>query len=533
MRRSVLLIIALFALFDRCAQVQPPSGGPKDREAPEVVRAVPANGAVNFEGDGFILKFDEYIKSSGIQRELIVTPPLEEPPKTLVKGKELHVEWDEELDPGRTYSFRFGNSIKDITEGNPAEDLVYAFSTGPRLDSLHFQGRVVDARTMEGVEGVLAMLYRDEADSVPKTQRPYYFSRTDERGHFDIPYLADASYKFFALKDKNRNQRYDLPDERIGFVQDPVRPYPADSSGELLVRLFEEARDDQYLADREVAPGRLFLRFGKPVDRLRIFPVGRKKMPWTFVERHRKGSDTARFWFSDPEMPDSIDLGIEADGLILDTIMARNASELSDGLDLEMAFEDPLERNQQAAFEAAHPLGSLDPDSILGVSDSDTVALDPFIGGPVSRKLVLRERKSFLKEGLKLTVLPGAVRDTFGRSIRDTMRFSFQVRKADHYGKLSLYLGSKGEDEEVILNLLNEKGEVLRRRVDRTGRWFRFPYLSPASIRIELIRDLIPNGKWDPGSYPDRQPEPVLYYPDTMKVRSNWEQEIEWRGIGE
>jgi hypothetical protein len=232
-------------------------------------------------------------------------------------------------------------------------------------------------------------------------------------------------------------------------------------------------------------------------------------------------------------MPDSISLGIEVDGDPLDTVLARNASGLSKGFGLDMAFKEPLERNEQAAFRASVPLRSVSPDSLIGVSDSDTVALDPYIGGPASRKLVLGDRKAFSMHGLELTILPGAVRDTFRRKNRDTMRFSFQVRKADHYGKLSLYLGAKGEDEDVILNLLNEKGEVLRRRVDRTGKWFRFPYLSPASIRIELIRDRIPNGKWDPGRYPDRQPEPVLYYPDTVKVRSNWEQEIEWREIGE
>lgn len=533
MKRLWPLIVLLFALFDRCAQVQPPTGGPKDREAPEVVRAVPANGTVNFQGDGFILRFDEYIKTSGLQQKLIVTPPLEESPKTLVKGKELRVEWDEELDPGRTYSFRFGNSVQDITEGNAAENLVYAFSTGPSLDSLHFEGRVVDARTMEGVEGVLTMLYREKADSVPRTRRPYYFSRTDEKGHFDIPFLKGGSYKFFALKDKNRNQRYDLPDERIAFLEDPVRPYSADSSGDLLVRLFKEERKEQFLADRELGPGQLSLDFKKAVDSLSIFHLERDPMPWSYVKEHSKGADTARIWFTDPEMPDSVQLGIEVDGDPLDTVLVRNASGLPKGFGLDMAFKDPLERNEEAAFRASVPLRSVDPDSLIGVSDSDTVALDPYIGGPSSRKLVLGDRKAFLKDGLELTILPGAVRDTFRRKNRDTMRFSFRVRKADHYGKLSIYPGSNGKKEDIILNLLDEGGKVLRRRVGRTDRWYRFPYLSPGSLRIELIRDLIPNGRWDPGSYPDRQPEPVLYYPDTVKVRSNWEREIEWKGVGE
>ncbi|MFB6257725.1 MAG: Ig-like domain-containing protein [Flavobacteriales bacterium] len=534
--RSVLPLIALLALFlQRCAQVHPPSGGPKDRTAPKVVRAVPANGTVNFEGKGFVLHFDEYIRTARIRQELIVSPPLKETPNVSVDGKALHVEWNAPLEPGRTYSFRFGNSIRDINEGNAAKGLVYAISTGEHLDSLHFQGRIVDARTMEGVEGVLAMLYRDQADSVPRTQRPYYFARSDEKGHFDIPYLAKGRYKFFALKDQNRNQRYDLPDEPIGFLKDPVRPYKADSSGGSLIRLFVESREDQFIEERKIEPGRAFFKLKLGTEKLRLLPLGDTLMPWDHLKRHPKGSDTAVYWFPDPEMPDSTRFRLVADGMVLDTLLVRNGSELwanEDGLSLEMAFKPPLELNEKAALKAAHPLQALDTSSIIGVSDSDTVALKPGIGGPVRRHLFLGNEGAYLENGLELELLPGAVTDTFGRTNSDTLRFSFGVRKKEYYAELGLFLGSK-EKQKGILRLKDVQGNTVRKRIDSTGKWLEFPYLSPSGYRIELILDRIPNGKWDPGNYPERQPEPVLYYPDTIKARSNWEQKIEWKGIGE
>lgn len=536
MKRALFLILLLLLILERCAQIQPPSGGPKDTEPPEVKRSVPPNGTVNFQGNRFMLEFDEYVKTSGVYREMIVSPPLEESPEVTISGKEMVVEWEDSLMPGQTYSFRFGNSVRDITEGNPASNLVYALSTGEKLDSLHFQGRVVDARSMEGVEGVLAMLYRERADSVPRTKQPFYFSRTDEEGHFDIPYLADGRYKFFALKDKNRDQRFDLPDERIGFKKAPVRPYPADSSGDLLVRLFQEKRDDQFLEKRSVHPGRTVIELAQAAEEVDLSPLGSEKLPWSFAKYHQAGSDTAIFWFPDPSMSDSIDLALEADGEPLDTFMVRNASELEDAGKasfLEQAFEDPLDWHRKARFEAASPLKELDPSAIIAVSDSDTVATDPRISGPASRKLVLGKKDAYQEEGLQLTLLPGAVLDTFGRANRDTLGFSFDVRDKEYYGKITLFLKSRGKDQQVILRLLDPRGKTLRRRVDSTGKSLELPYLAPGSVRIELILDRIANGKWDPGRYPDRQPEQVLYYPDTLKVRSNWEQEIEWKGIGE
>ncbi len=536
--RAFLFLILLFSFFlQRCAQVQPPSGGSKDEEAPKVVRAVPPNGSVDFEGNRFTLYFDEYIKTSRLQKELIVSPRIEPPPEVSVEGKELTVRWSDVLQENRTYSFRFGNSIQDITEGNRTDNLVYAFSTGGSLDSLHYQGRVVDARTMEGVEGVLAMLYRELGDSVPRVEKPFYFARTDEKGHFDIPYLAEGDYKFFALKDQNRNQRYDLPNEAIGFRKRPITPYEADSSGDALIRLFTEAQKEQFVDQRSIEPGKALFILKQDEKRVELFPPGDSSSPWQQVKYHPPGSDTAIFWFPDPDMPDSVMMSLRAGNKVLDTFLIRNGAPLlekEEGASLTKDFKDPLEWNEAAAFRSPHPLHSIDFASIIGVSDSDTVELAPRIQGPAHRKLVLKERKAFLDSGLQLTLLPGAVTDTFGRKNGDTLRFEFEVREKDHYGQLRVML--KTEDtvsRRVIFRVLDKRGNTIRKRWQTTDKRLDFPYLKPGSYRLELILDEMPNGKWDPGKYPDRQPEPVRYYPDTVKVRSNWQKEIEWKGLGE
>lgn len=501
-----------------------------------MARAVPANGTVNFQGEGFVLKFNEYVRMRRIKQELIVSPPLGTDPEITLKGKELLVEWDAELKADQTYSFRFGSSIQDITEGNKAKNLVYAFSTGDHLDSLHFQGKVVNARTMKPVKGALAMLYREKADSVPRTQKPYYFSRTDKKGRFDIPYLADGRYKFFALKDQNRNYRFDLPNEAIGFLEEPVTPYPADTTGETIVRLFVEDRKRQFVEEKRIDPGRAFFKMKQGAEEVEFTLPGDTSLPWDHIKLHRSGSDSITYWFPDRGMPDSTELVLKVDTSVRDSFLVRNGAaiwEKDSVFDLKKSFEDPLDRNEEAAFRTSFPLRTLDTSSIVAVSDSDTVDVRPSLGGPARRSLVLQGRAS-LKGSVSLTLFPGALVDTFGRRNTDTLHFSFDVREKAYYGKLSLLVRTRdSSSEQVILRLLDKGGNTVRRRIDSTGHWIRFPYLQPAPLRLELILDRIPNGEWDPGEYPERQAEPVRYYPDSVKIRSNWEQEIEWKGIEE
>ena len=53
-----------------------------------------------------------------------------------------------------------------------------------------------------------------------------------------------------------------------------------------------------------------------------------------------------------------------------------------------------------------------------------------------------------------------------------------------------------------------------------------FNALEPATYRVRIIFDENGNGKWDTGSYlQKKQPERVLYYPEAIEVRANWELE--------
>lgn len=56
-----------------------------------------------------------------------------------------------------------------------------------------------------------------------------------------------------------------------------------------------------------------------------------------------------------------------------------------------------------------------------------------------------------------------------------------------------------------------------------------FPYLNAASYRLKAIFDRNGNGKWDTGHYiKGIQPEKVIFYPQELEIRANWDLEQTW-----
>ena len=70
----------------------------------------------------------------------------------------------------------------------------------------------------------------------------------------------------------------------------------------------------------------------------------------------------------------------------------------------------------------------------------------------------------------------------------------------------------------------NELIEEIHALVDQE---FIFRNLVPAKYKVRLIYDDNKNRKWDTGNFLLKlQPEKVIYYPEIIDVRANWEMPI-------
>jgi len=218
-------ILTGLILLQACANVGMPSGGPKDTTPPAILESSPANFSTNFKATEAEIQFNEYIQLKNLNKQLIVSPPMEKKPEIKAKGKKILISFQDSLLPNTTYSINFGNAVADFNEGNVLEDFQYVFSTGDVLDSLRISGEVTDAFTSLPVEGAVVMLYKKSGDSLLVNDFPYYVGRSNAKGRFSVKNIADTSYTLLALVDINNNYKYDSPDEQLAFCDSMIKPF--------------------------------------------------------------------------------------------------------------------------------------------------------------------------------------------------------------------------------------------------------------------------------------------------------------------
>lgn len=81
-------IIALS--FVQCANMQKPTGGPKDSLPPKLLGITPPNLSKNFKAKVIEMTFDEFIKTVNPGKEFNISPDVETQPVYKVKKKKIH-----------------------------------------------------------------------------------------------------------------------------------------------------------------------------------------------------------------------------------------------------------------------------------------------------------------------------------------------------------------------------------------------------------------------------------------------------------
>ena len=75
----------------------------------------------------------------------------------------------------------------------------------------------------------------------------------------------------------------------------------------------------------------------------------------------------------------------------------------------------------------------------------------------------------------------------------------------------------------VIIQLIETNDKTVAQEIKSNSETISFKYLTPKKYKIRIIYDTNNNGKWDTGSYLQKQqPEPVDYFSEIQEVRANW-----------
>lgn len=201
---SALLLLLMFSQIivqSGCANIVPPEGGPRDSLPPVLTKSTPLNYTTNFANDRITFTFDEYVDLENYQQNLIVSPLPSNMPNVSRKLNTISIRLRDSLEPNTTYSFNFGNSIKDVNESNVLRNFTYVFSTGPYMDSLQLGGRVFDAETGSIDSTLVVMLHTTKDDSAVVSKRPRYIAKVDGNGKFLFKNLPYDTFYVYSLKD--------------------------------------------------------------------------------------------------------------------------------------------------------------------------------------------------------------------------------------------------------------------------------------------------------------------------------------------
>jgi hypothetical protein len=210
------LSLYLMTFSAGCANIIPPSGGPRDSTPPQLLSAVPRDSTVNFRGDRIVFNFDEYIDDpQDLQNNILFTPLFEINPEIGVRTRTVTVRFRDSLQPNTTYILNFGNALRDVNEGNVIRNFVYTFSTGPTLDSLTLSGKVSIAETGRTDSTLIVILHRNLEDSAVVRERPVYVSRVDAAGNFRFQNLPKDTFAIYALGDAGTVRRYQRPAQQF------------------------------------------------------------------------------------------------------------------------------------------------------------------------------------------------------------------------------------------------------------------------------------------------------------------------------
>ena len=267
--RPGIYFIFFSLLLGACANPVSPTGGPIDEEPPKIdsTKSTP-NLQTNFDQRSFELTFDEWVVLEDVLQQVVVSPLLDFEVTLKKKTVTFTIKEGDSLRANTTYTVNFGEAVKDLTEKNPAEDLRFVFSTGAFLDSLSISGQLIDVETREPVEEAYFMLYDVLTDSVVRTERPYYFGRTNERGEFSIFNIRSGTFKAFALKGTGPSGYiYTNPGAQIGFPDTNIVIAPG-RSPQLEILMFKETKALRFLSNATQSFGQIKLVFNEedPAD---------------------------------------------------------------------------------------------------------------------------------------------------------------------------------------------------------------------------------------------------------------------------
>jgi hypothetical protein len=516
--KNIFLIFIVFYAC-ACAVQQPLTGGQKDEQPPRLdsLRS-DKNNVVDFKAKTLEFFYDEWIELENPPK-VTVSPPLREKPTIKNTGKSVTFEFGKKeiLRENATYKIDFGESIKDLNEGNKAI-LKYVFSTGRQIDTLKMTAQVTDALTQKPVENALFMLYDDFVDSIVVKDVPFYYAKTDKTGFATIENIKAGKFKAFALLEDNQNFKYDLATEKIAFLTQSI-----DSQ--------DTTKNKIYNFSLSVAPRKLQIlekstaNFG--LVKL-VLPVAAEQVAVNWEDKNQRvmrenDGDTLKIWYANA-VADNWKIFVFDDTVAVKPLVKEDFLKKNKFFPTNIPFFPKGSRNATPTTVTINPfqpyqvlwnvpLSKIEASKILIEEDSTKLPIDFLakIDSSVARKLVIEAR---FKEDKRynITLLPDAAIDIFDRK-NDTLRTQVSLDKKKNFGDVVVNFKNIDPKSQYLIEVLDEGDKVKQAKIltskDRPS--LTFFHLPLAKYSIRIITDTNKNNRWDAADYFKKQAAETIF----------------------
>ncbi|AKK72313.1 hypothetical protein OK18_06410 [Chryseobacterium gallinarum] len=540
MKRFLLLLVICF-LVHSCARVGSPVGGPKDTLAPRFLSSNIDTTRVNVKRDirELRLDFDEYVTLKDINKNLIISPPIKNIKRILPSGianKFVLIQWTDTLQANTTYNFNFGNSIVDNNESNPLRYFNFAFSTGEKLDDLYISGEVKDVLDIKSKTGttdnkLVVGLYQAK-DTINYKQKPYYITKVDDDGYYEMNYLTPGKYKIIAFEDENGNSIYDPGKEKIGFKKEPIDVEKSISG--LNLKVYPSKKPLKYAEMKEIAGGVLMTFEGNPSE-VKVESLNDKLKDIKVT--HTPKSDSVRIWFDAVKN----NVGQESAEKL---VFSHNIGPKKDTVYSVSLFYKYNKKNTMT-ISSDNGGGSLAPKSDFKITSNYfidkidpaswrlTVKGDSLTTIPFTAKISetnpyqILVQSDFVSGKNYQLLVPSKTVSSFYEKTSAPHRFDFDVAKIDEFGSLAFKL-QNAPVAKYWIQLLDSSGKVIYQKYTE-GDSVKFDILKPEEYIVRILVDNNGNKYWDEADFVNETfaEDAYIFYKKVI-VRGLWETNEEW-----
>ena len=530
MRKFIFILTLISILFISCAKRGSISGGPKDTIAPVIVKSNPKNYETNFTGKNIKIDFSEYIKVKDINKQLIISPPMNTAPTIVPQGsasKFISITLNEDLKPNTTYSFNFGQSITDYNEGIPYSQFKYVFSTGAYVDSLSVSGTIKDAFDNKTDDFVTVMLY-DAAtynDSLVYKQKPVYVTNTLEKNTaFKIENIREGEYYLVAIKDKNNNYNFQSKTEKIAFKKEKIK-IPTDNVYTL--SLFSEKNEIKTYSPTLESNNKLFLGYEGNVKNIKIFTKKNNiETPLKFTKSQDKKSDTLQVFIPN-DAKDSLKVIVKSDDYSKEYSVKLKKLKEADSLKVSLFANKKFSFNEKLILLTTTPIKKVTSEKIfIRKKDATSVPFTTEIND--FEQSISFDFKQEENEKYTIELAPGAIEDDYNTKT-DSLKFDLAKGEISDFGNLRLRIKNTKKFPFVV-QIVNSTGDIVGEKCCTKETEMYFEAIQPSTYQVRLFYDDNNNQIWDSGNFKTKlQPEEMIYFPALIDVRANWDvdQELE------